>query len=196
MKIKQHVMFPTIIWEVDLELNKSDLLLKMKNFSTKNRSLHPKGIDRSNFGGWHSDLFTTYPDELKEFESKIDKVLMNVRQEIDVPHLILSEFWININGYGDYNKLHNHPGSFLSGVFYIDVPDKNMGDIHFLRGDDMKYYITKLPNPNNFTGQHVRYAPKSGKLIIFPSWLEHHVDGNRSKHKRISLSFNYKIFNN
>jgi uncharacterized protein (TIGR02466 family) len=193
MNIKQHVMFPTIIWEIDFTPKDSDLLLEMKRFSIKNRNSNPKGINRSNFGGWHSNLFNSYPIEINVFGSKVEQIIMDIRKEIDVPSLKLSEFWLNINGYGDYNKLHNHPGSFLSGVFYIDAPSKNMGDIHFLRGDDMKYYINKLPNPNNFTGQNIRYTPKSGKLLIFPSWLEHHVDGNRSKEKRISLSFNYKI---
>ena len=196
MNIRQHIMFPTIIWEVDLAINNSDLLLKMKNFAIKKRNSDPKGLDRSNFGGWHSNLFKNYPNEFDIFQNKIEQILKNIKEEINVPPLKLSEFWLNINGYGDYNKLHNHPGSFLSGVFYIDVPDKNMGSIHFLRGDDMKYYINKLPNPNNFTGQHVTYVPKSGKLLIFPSWLDHHVDGNRSKQKRISLSFNYKILQN
>ena len=54
MNVKQHIIFPTLIWEVDLAVNKSDLLLKMKNFSIKNRSSDPKGIDRSNFGGCQS----------------------------------------------------------------------------------------------------------------------------------------------
>ena len=35
--------------------------------------------------------------------------------------------------YGDYNTVHNHRGSILSGVFYIDVPDENMGNINFFK---------------------------------------------------------------
>ena len=69
MNLKQHVLFPTIIWEVDLAVNNSDLLLKMKNFAIKSRNLDPKGIDRSNFGGWHSNLYKSYPNEFDTFNS-------------------------------------------------------------------------------------------------------------------------------
>ena len=35
------------------------------------------------------------------------------------------------------------------------------------------------------------YEPKSGRLIMFPSWLNHCVDTNESNDIRISVSFNF-----
>jgi uncharacterized protein (TIGR02466 family) len=35
------------------------------------------------------------------------------------------------------------------------------------------------------------YKPKSGRLIMFPSWLNHCVDTNESNDIRISVSFNF-----
>ena len=35
--------------------------------------------------------------------------------------------------------------------------------------------------------------PKKGKVLIFPSWVKHSVDGSRSKQQRISISFNYGV---
>ena len=60
------------------------------------------------------------------------KPLKLVLNQIGVPELNLKNYWININRYGDYNTVHNHRGTILSGVFYIDVPDENMGNINFL----------------------------------------------------------------
>jgi hypothetical protein len=30
--------------------------------------------------------------------------------------------WPNVNRFGDYHNLHNHPHSWLSGTYYVQVP--------------------------------------------------------------------------
>ena len=35
--------------------------------------------------------------------------------------------------------------------------------------------------------------PEKGKLVLFPSWLEHYVEPNLTNENRISLSFDTKI---
>ena len=39
--------------------------------------------------------------------------------------------------------------------------------------------------------REVNYEPKAGRCIMFPSWLTHCVDINRSNDIRISVSFNF-----
>ncbi len=39
----------------------------------------------------------------------------------------------------------------------------------------------------------VSYTPVAGRLILFPSWLEHDVEANMSDHERISISFNMNL---
>lgn len=192
LKVTKHSLFPTLIWEIDLS-EKKTMLSKMKRFILQTKNIDPIGIRRSNYGGWHSKLYYKYVEEFRDFENIINEVISGIQNELDIPNLELSEYWCNVNEYGDYNELHNHIGSYLSGVFYISVTEKNMGNIHFYRGDNMKYYTNKLPRPNNVTGQQIDYESKTGKLLIFPGWLDHCVDGSRSKDKRISISFNYKL---
>ena len=83
-------MFPTIIWESDLAVKDNNFLLKMKNYSIKNRNSDPKGIDRSNFGGWHSNLFKNYPNEFSVFENSLEQILQNIKENINIPTLKLS----------------------------------------------------------------------------------------------------------
>lgn len=194
VEVNKHVLFPTLIWEIDL-FKKKNMLLEMKRFILKTKNADPIGIRRSNYGGWHSKIYNIYVEEFYEFEKIMNDVILGITNELDVPTLELSEYWFNVNEYGDYNELHNHHGSYLSGVFYISVPDKNMGNIHFHRGDNMKFLLHKLERPNNITGQEINYESKTGKLLIFPGWLDHNVDGSRSKDKRISISFNYRLKN-
>ena len=102
--------------------------------------------------------------------------------------------WININPPGAYHTLHNHQDGMLSGVFYIDVPEENQGDLQFYRGDDAQYYIPdNLNQYNTITSTMATYPPKPGMLVVFPSWVKHAVKQNKSKTNRIALSFNYGV---
>ena len=43
---------------------------------------------------------------------------------------------------------------------------------------------------NMYTSSIWEILPEEGKLLLFPSWLDHEVDQNLSQEKRISISFN------
>ena len=47
-----------------------------------------------------------------------------------------------------------------------------------------------VPKPERLWREH-SYDPKAGRLIMFPSWLNHCVDPNESNDIRISVSFNF-----
>ena len=165
----------------------------MKDFILDIKEKNPEGVKKSNFGGWQSGNYKKFPEAFGLIGKKIDSIVKSCAKQINVPELSLGSYWSNVNTYGDYNKLHNHRGSILSGVFYVDVPDENMGNIVFQRSDDIAYYLPTLENYNNFTGQTASYKPESGKVLIFPSWLKHQVEGSRSEQQRISISFNYGV---
>mgnify|MGYP001181741155 CR=1 FL=1 len=124
------------------------------------------GAKKSNVGGWQSTVYWTWPNELKELQTSVEKL---------IPEYTFQSFWINSNGYGDYNDMHFHEPKRvdgISGVYYVDVPDRNMGAIYFEDGTE--------------------YEPKYNKLLLFPSYLKHGVRKNKSKFERVSIAFNYK----
>jgi len=191
--LKAHVWFPTLIWQADLPDNEKSELKNIKDFILNLKKEEPAGVKKSSYGGWQSDTYHNHVEGFENITDKIDKTIETIRNQIGVPELKLKDFWCNVNTYGDYNVLHNHHGSILSGVFYVDVPDENMGNINFVRSDDISYYLPKLQEYNNFTGESATYKPETGRVLIFPSWLKHSVDGCKSKNNRISISFNYGV---
>ena len=193
MELKAQVWFPTLIWAASLPDNETKVLSDMKDYILKIKEEEPEGVKKTNYGGWQSKNYKEFPKVFKLIADKIDSTIKSCAKQIGVPELSLKSFWCNVNTYGDYNTLHNHRGSILSGVFYVDVPDENMGNINFQRSDDIEYYLPPLNNYNNFTGEKASYKPESGKVLIFPSWLKHSVDGSRSEQQRISISFNYGV---
>jgi len=104
------------------------------------------------------------------------------QQSLIIPHELLgfnqNEFWFNSAKAGESTRLHNHNSeATISGVFYLQVPE-NSGNLFFQNG---KNHALEIP-------------AEKGKLVLFPAGLNHSVPENRSRAKRISLSFNcYKF---
>mgnify|MGYP001245292673 FL=1 len=197
MQLNTNVWFPSIIWITDLpDLPdyEKNMMLEIKNYIQFIHEKDKDGRKISNFGGWQSKSFRSFPVELSKLKIILEKAVLSASDSIDLPKLMLQSMWFNINSYGDYNTKHIHGGSLISAVFYVDVPDNNMGNINFHRGDSADFFIpSDLKKYNNITCNKAAYEPISGRLILFPSWLEHSVDGCRSNKKRISIAFNYGL---
>ena len=122
------------------------------------------GANKSNVGGWQSPILWSWPKELRGLQTFVEK---------EIPEYTFQSLWFNRNGYGHHNLMHNHHTETdgVSGVYYIEVPDKNMGRIYFETDEE--------------------YDPQENRLLLFPADLRHGVRKNQSHKKRISLAFNY-----
>jgi|TARA_R100001443_G_scaffold48492_1_gene60877 uncharacterized protein (TIGR02466 family) len=154
----------------------------------------PKGVSKTNAGGWHS---TTDMNKKQEYDP-LSKELFNMQDEIFQKEYltmkpVLGNMWANINPPGGFNRPHLHPNSLFSGVYWIKAPKKS--------GNLMLYEPrpgAQCTMPNRKEGKlpsqlwrEVHYEPKAGTCIMFPSWLWHEVKPNNSNDIRISVSFNF-----
>lgn len=90
---------------------------------------------------------------------------------------------------GDYNAMHVHPGTNVSGVIYLKVPDQiNPQNAP----DGCISFWSNLPlEPINLQfGGNRTLVPKAGDLYMFPSWLPHTVYPFRGPGERRIVSFN------
>lgn len=175
-------LFPTKVFIRECNLDIIDLEKKCREHKQKNPT-----VVCSNVGGYQGHNF--YDSDLLE---EIKKTIP-FREDLKFKNLNVN-FWVNVNGYKDWNDLHSHTpynGVFLSGVFYVKTPE-NCGNlrlydprINICDSLDMRYYN------NGDTYQF--YEPKENRLIIFPSWIQHMVEPNQSNEERISISFNILV---
>jgi uncharacterized protein (TIGR02466 family) len=109
--------------------------------------------------------------------------------------------WSNINRFGDYHSPHNHPWSYLSGTYYVQVPDPEANEdgqddpeaaciSHYDPRSGMGRYAFK-PGSRGSNVHTVRPVP--GALLIWPSPIHHFVHPNLSSGKRYSISFNIHL---
>jgi len=105
--------------------------------------------------------------------------------------------WMNINTEGDWNRYHNHLGnnSIISGVYYASAPE-GCGNIEFLNPDACYGAIfnnrTKEPYTQYNSGSWV-VTPQEGRVVLFPSSLNHMVLPSQTNMERVSIAFNFKF---
>jgi uncharacterized protein (TIGR02466 family) len=102
----------------------------------------------------------------------------------------ITGLWINVAAPGGAVRMHNHPNNFLSGVYYVQVQEgADTINFHDPRPQTavVRPPVTELTAYNT---DQVVVRVEEGALLVFPSWLVHSVDPNRSERVRISASFN------
>jgi len=181
--------FPTLIYANDVKLDNELFEKEIIEWSKKD-----KGIQKTNINGWHSQ---TNMHEISVFKPLVKELFKMSKQVFKEEWLdkqpVLGNMWANINYSGGYNRPHIHPNSLFSGVYYIKAPP-NCGKITF--NDPRPGIQTTMParikgQPLKHLWREVHLEPKVGRIIMFPSWLWHSVEPNKSNDIRISVSFNF-----
>lgn len=154
-----------------------------------------KSAQKSNRGGWQSESLSPETPELAELVGAVEHSVENLRSvyrfKKDRP-LTVSNCWINVNGFGDFNSLHAHRNWTFSCVYYVDT-DENCGDLVLVHPSmNQPYHYMDDPFEVQTTQRshnQVHYTPQTGKLVIMPSWILHLVEPNKSGKDRISIAF-------
>lgn len=98
--------------------------------------------------------------------------------------------WLNLSAPGIRHHDHTHPNNWLSLVYYLQVPQG---------GDTIRFYdprpqaqvlMPRTKRLSPLTGSSITLAAAPGRIMAFPAWLRHSVDGNSGTGDRISLAVN------
>jgi len=193
-------IFPVPIHVFDIK----DFKLYQKDLIDYAYTLKSKGVgdvdtpNRSNLGGWQSRDFhlNNESDKLHSLLMECITLLPLLKKDININ----VKAWVNINSPGSLNVQHSHPGCDLSGVLWVKCPDKS-GNIFFHSPScfetfqEIESYTEDFKNNNNYYHAYW-FPPIEGRMLIFPSHLQHEVKKNLSNEDRISASFNIKLENN
>ena len=187
MKYHAEVVFPNLVHVVETDVNQD-----IKDHCLTRKLNNPTGVFNSNCGGWQSEQ-----ERQGLITDKLYEIINETIQQSFNNKLVIAGSWVNINPTGSFNSKHLHPQCDLSGVYYIQVPEKS-GDIvfehpqlHAAHGEVDSY----TPKIKEGMGQHsvISITPSNGLLMVFPSYLSHGVLPNEAKEDRISISFNIRI---
>ena len=145
--------------------------------------------------------FDEYVNVLKDQCPLLSKhIYRNIHQyleelAVDPPYTLvnLDESWYNFSKPGMWQEFHMHPESDISGIFYVTAP-KDSGNIIF-NPPASAYNFHKLTHRARNMQPNVWFEPVVGRMLLWPSYLEHMVVKNVSNEERISIAFNVKLVN-
>jgi uncharacterized protein (TIGR02466 family) len=94
--------------------------------------------------------------------------------------------WVNVYRPNDYMNMHDHKSVDISGVYYFQTNTED-GDIVFNNPCDLMSYTKLL---GDIDKNVFKVKPEEGKMLLFPGWLKHSVNRNKTESNRISVTFN------
>ena len=189
-QLKEGIIFPTNFYTADIFNEYQNQ--KYKNFLTE-LSNRTEGERRSNRNGWQSDTFLWKQDIFKPLLDEALSATQMIAKRLsnkELPQMVVRAMWGNINPKGGFNFTHVHPSGWLSGVYYIQLPEAN-NEIVFQ--DPRPARMMDFQRSSLIADEYFSYHPKVGELLLFPSWLPHFVSPNTSDQNRISISFNVEL---
>ena len=202
-------LFVTEFWEFDFEYHKQfapQVLNFINSDELQNQIKEAESLNPSTatYGGVEFSVSSENAFIHTFLEKQVEKYLKKIEPFHDWEKGEWGGFycWLNLNAKNKFNPPHLHPANHYSGVYYVSVPEGS-GDIYFL--DPRAAHRGSSPDPshrlsnpycidNPYDTSVFRYKPSNGKLIIFPSWLQHYVDPNPTDNLRISIAFNASYY--
>lgn len=203
--------FPLVIYYADLEdaaAHKDSLVstvLKLEQESGYKRRVADNIAWTGDFhgvGAIHEDPQFTWI--VKEVETHVFLYLEALGVDLSKIDLYIQRAWPIVSRATQAVPAHSHHNAHVSAVYYVSVPEDgttksgaftiynsaNFNEI--ITGMGYKHTeILKKRNPLNY--EQGFYAPKEGRVLIFPSKQRHGVEANQTGELRISLSFDIFI---
>ena len=163
------------------------------------------GTEHSNLGGWQSSW------DLAQWGGGAARKVIDAARDIagkltcdragkPVPTGWMVNAWANVNRAGHANEFHTHPGAYWSATYYVDDggagADPSLGgelEIQDPRGVGPAMLAPRLafamPGGRS-VGASELIRPRTGVLVMFPSWLSHGVRPYRGDGVRVSVALN------
>ena len=130
--------------------------------------------------------------EMAELRQKIEATLAEYVKTTIAPtgdvKFLPTQAWLNYTTKGQWHHKHAHPGSIISGVYYVAASGDTDKIMFFRNGYKRVPFVQSEFNPWNSDSWWIPVS--TGDLILFPSELEHMVPPVETDDTRISLSFN------
>ena len=133
--------------------------------------------------------------ELSNLKQFIDEQIFifkkNLLQMKDDNEIYITQSWANKSSPDQFHPKHKHPNSVISGVIFFDEnDDESLPPIRFHRTLEMFPLEFAFDNLNESNAGCRSFETVQGRLVLFPSLLEHDVGKNESDRLRTSISFN------
>lgn len=192
--------FPTLIGQ--FQFNECQVVNEGLLKSLLKLEAEQPSSDHANMGGWHSkgDLLDQQASDVVQLRQWIaDAINRMVHATGQLPEVsgrpaprgnFRLTGWGNVSRIGNYHRVHSHPNSAWSGVYYLTGGQSELPLDGVLELYDPRQFAEMVDVPGSPYGQRIHITPIPGLMVIFPSWLYHFVHPVKTDSLRASIAFN------
>lgn len=171
-------------------MNKSNLFsisllsIPVNNWEEKKKKILSSSGDIKLYGEVNTN-YDPYGKDLINISSIFNEEIDAISKEID-RKIIVSGSWIEKAEKRMNHTVHNHGQIGLSAICYVEFDSNEHEPVIFI-----------APFNDAFNGQLIEASSKQmkeGLILLFPSFLLHYTNPNKSDKIRTTLSFNLEIF--
>ena len=185
--MEHQIIFPTNLFLIE-DFYNSDITAMKKYISDL-------WVNRDYDDRWQTKSADLHKQkEFKEFAELVISTSKEILNELkyDVEDIVITDMWATVLKSAEHHPAHTHSNNFLSGVYYL----------HSDQGASIMFHDPRpaadviVPRKKETTVANaslLSYASKQNRAMIFPSWLPHWVQQNKSKNKRISIAWNIQL---
>tara|TARA_Y100000004_G_scaffold87877_1_gene98502 strand:+ start:6305 stop:6901 length:597 start_codon:yes stop_codon:yes gene_type:complete len=182
--------FPKVIYRVDNfsenineDLKQSVLNLYFSN-SKRNNYLYVDSTHQTNPKLHFEEPFKSLKNNI---QTEIQNFLTEYGYNENIcKNCLINDMWVNVSNKGDYNFPHNHAGSLISGVYYVEANDGNL--INFY--DNMSEALPVAHYPNDYSYKEASYECRTNRLFLFFGNMVHGNPRQDFEGRKIAISFN------
>lgn len=110
-------------------------------------------------------------EELKGLKRGLSEIMSDYAIQYGFTGVKITNSWFNIQKPGSILKHHVHPESKISAALYIEADDASSK--LYLENPNVSLSYIRSGATSEYLYEFVHFAPKSGDLILFPSWIKH-----------------------
>jgi uncharacterized protein (TIGR02466 family) len=177
--------YPVYSSNIGYELLKDELDF-IENLPKKQEEMYNKNHQNSD------NDYVLNLEELKNIKNFIQQNIdtyktqvLKARSDIEI---YITQSWVNYSVPGNFHHRHDHPNSYLSGIFYVNTANTHTTFEQVNRTFSLE--LAPYSEHNIFNSGSWKLKQKNNNVVIFPSTLLHKVEQNKSNEKRITIAFN------
>lgn len=126
----------------------------------------------------------------RDLHAWFQSCINEVQEDLNLPfeRLKITQSWANKTITGQSHHAHTHPNSYMSGILYLTTAEE--GSTEFYSLNPWFDFFLILIDADRQYANVFRQKPIAGKLLLFPSKLEHCVQECVGEAPRFTVSFN------
>ncbi len=201
------ILFPTLLYAAPLgapaapQLNRRLLreCLQLRHDDRAGRAWsarnYPGGYTSYNSLCRLQQISPTFARLARALDRHVQRYVRALDLDLRGRRLEMTDCWANIMRRQVVHSLHLHPLSTISGTYYVSTPRGCAG----LKFEDprLERFMAAPPRKPDARASNrhwITVPARSGRVVLFESWLRHEVPPNPSAAERVSISFNYSWF--